>query len=105
MARAVAVGTLSYGAQAYDLSSTNLRALQILHRAILRLISFLSKHTKISRLEQAAALPCIINIVTEAKEQATIKRLFTRQALALIDWDAQRPLQSYSHPTPLAPGH
>lgn len=35
MARAVAVGTLTYGAPVYDLNKTNIKHLQVLHRATL----------------------------------------------------------------------
>lgn len=103
MARAVAIGMLTYGAPVYDLNKTHNKFLNVLHRATLRAITGLPRHTKIEALERATTLPPIDLIMTETRSQAVFKRSITRQGLALMDWDAQCPPQEHSLTIPIAP--
>lgn len=83
LARAVAIGALAYGAPAYDFSKTNLKSLRTLHRATLRTITCLPRHTRITALEQAAPLPSPYLIMKLTRMQADSKRALTLQGLAL----------------------
>lgn len=103
LARAVAIGALAYGAPVYDFSKTNLKFLHTLHRATLRTITGLPRHTRITALEQAAPLPPIDLIMKETRMQADFKRTITPQGLALSDWDNQRPIQVHNLLSPMAP--
>lgn len=62
MARAVAIGMLTYGAPVYDLNKTHNKFLNVLHRATLRAITGLPRHTKIEALERATTLPPSISL-------------------------------------------
>lgn len=103
MTRAVTVSTLTYGALAYELNKSHTRALQVLHRATLRTISGLPKHTPNQKLEQAVPLPPIEDIINEAKAQAEFKRPLTHQGHALTAWDVHSPPTPCTFPTPLDP--
>lgn len=92
LARAVAIGALAYGAPAYDFSKTNLKSLRTLHRATLRAITCLPRHTRITALEQAAPLPSPYLIMKLTRMQADSKRALTLQGLALSDWDNRRTI-------------
>lgn len=101
MARAVAIGTLAYGAPVYELNKTNTKHIQVLHRATLRTITGLPIHTKKAALEQAVAFPPIATVMKETKDQADRKRGLTCQGLLLTAWDEQKQSISDSIEMPL----
>lgn len=103
LARAVAVGILTYGAQSYTLNCTQRRALNVLHNATLRTITGLPRHTKISNLQSAAALPPIEKIIQEQTDQYNFKRKLTHQGATLTAWDKQDCIPLPDFPIPIPP--
>ncbi|KAG0426131.1 hypothetical protein HPB47_026745 [Ixodes persulcatus] len=67
LARAVAVGRVLYGAPVYELFPKDLRDIEQLHRATLRTVTGLPKHTRMTLLQQLAPIPPIQTIITEAR--------------------------------------
>lgn len=103
LARAVALGRLLYGAPVYTLSNSHKKQLAVLHRATLRTITGLPRHTRIDALEKAAPLPPVEALLSEAALQHEQRRSLTGQGAALAAWDARTMLPPPLSPAPPAP--
>ncbi|XP_040071997.1 uncharacterized protein LOC120844329 [Ixodes scapularis] len=90
LARAVAVGRVLYGAPVYELSPKDLRDIEQLHRATLRTVTGLPKHTRMTLLHQLAPIPPIQTIITEACIRMQSRLDNSYQGKLTILWDQRR---------------
>lgn len=89
LAKAVAVGRILYGAPVYEFSERDLSDIEKLHRATLRTITGLPKHTRNEDLLKLVAIPPIRDIINEARIRMRSRLENTTQGKQIIAWDKQ----------------
>ncbi|XP_049524104.1 uncharacterized protein LOC125945838 [Dermacentor silvarum] len=73
-----------YGARCYDLLARHWTQLEVLHRAALRIITGLPKHTRVEELHRYAKLPTLRATIEASKAGHEERLKHTRQGRALL---------------------
>ncbi|KAH6937244.1 hypothetical protein HPB50_026049 [Hyalomma asiaticum] len=89
LAKAVAVGRILYGAPVYDFSNRDLHDIEKLHRATLRTITGLPKHTRNEDLLRLVPIPPIRDIIREAQFRMQCRLENTPQGKQVMAWDSR----------------
>ncbi|KAH6935789.1 hypothetical protein HPB50_010056 [Hyalomma asiaticum] len=87
LAKAVAVGRILYGAPVYDFYNRDLHDIEKLHRATLRTITGLPKHTRNEDLLRLVPIPPIRDIIREAQFRMQCRLENTPQGKQVMAWD------------------
>ncbi|KAG0411652.1 hypothetical protein HPB47_011219, partial [Ixodes persulcatus] len=81
---AVLVSRATYGAVCFQLTKTQVKKLETLYRAALRVITGLPRHTRVEELYHYGRLPPLRDIIQDCREGTQDRRLLTLQGQRLL---------------------